>query len=85
MIFYGKVQGVFFRANTENKAIEIGINGWVRNVEDGTVEAVFEGEKDKIKMIITFCEKHQPYARVDNVNITWDEYQNEFDEFEIKD
>ena len=81
--FYGRVQGVFFRANTERKAIEIGINGWIRNVDDGTVEAVFEGAKDKIKEIISWCKKHQPHARVVNVNITWEEYLNEYDRFEI--
>ena len=84
VIFTGKVQGVFFRANTERKAIEIGVTGWVRNLEDGTVEAVFEGPKDKIKEIITWCSKRLQHARVDDVNITWNEYQNEFDEFEIR-
>lgn len=84
VIFYGRVQGVFFRANTERKAIELRINGWVRNMKDGTVEAIFEGEKDKIKDIITYCSKKQPHASVRDTQIRWEEYQNEFDEFEIK-
>jgi acylphosphatase len=84
VIFHGKVQGVFFRANTERKAIEIGVQGWIKNNQDGSVEAIFEGVKDKINEIITFCSKKQPHAQVENVKIEWEEYQNEFDEFEIK-
>ena len=82
--FYGKVQGVFFRANTERKAIELGLVGWVKNFEDGSVQAVFEGPKDKIMEIINWCSKHQPYAKVDNVELAWESYRNEFDNFEIK-
>ena len=84
MKFIGKVQGVFFRANTERKAIELKLNGWVKNFKDGSVVAVFEGPKDKIKEIIKWCSKHQPYAQVKDVKISWESYRNEFDEFEIK-
>jgi acylphosphatase len=84
VIFKGKVQGVFFRANTERKAIEMGILGWVRNRSDGAVDAVFEGPKDSVKDLIDWCAKSQPYARVDDLEITWEEYQNEFDEFEVR-
>ena len=84
VIFIGKVQGVFFRANTERKAKEIGVNGWIRNVEDGSVEAIFEGPKDKIKVLIVYCSKKQPHANVKDMKIDWQEYQNEFDEFIIR-
>ena len=53
--FYGRVQGVFFRANTERKAIEMGINGYVKNMPDGSVEAVFEGDETKVKKVIDWC------------------------------
>ena len=84
VVFKGKVQGVFFRANTERKAIELRIAGWVRNRDDGSVQAVFEGPKNRIEDLITWCQKHQPYAKVDDIEISWEEYQNEFDDFEIR-
>jgi acylphosphatase len=84
VIFKGKVQGVFFRANTERRAIELSLAGWVRNRSDGSVEAIFEGPRNKIIDVIEWCKKHQPHARVDDVKINWEEYQNEFDEFEIR-
>lgn len=84
VVFKGKVQGVFFRANTERKAIELRIAGWVRNSENETVEAVFEGPKNRIEELISWCEKNQPYAKVENTDIIWEEYQNEFDDFEIR-
>ena len=84
MIFAGKVQGVFFRANTERRAIDLGITGWVRNTPEGTVEAVFEGEKDKVQDLITWCGAHQPHARVKDTDVTWEEYQNEFHGFTIR-
>jgi acylphosphatase len=82
--FVGKVQGVFFRANTERKAIELGLVGWVMNFEDGSVRAIFEGPKDKIKEIIEWCSKHIPYAKVKDIELSWESYSNEFDNFEIK-
>ncbi len=82
--FKGKVQGVFFRANTERRANELKLTGWVRNKSDGSVEAVFEGPKNKIIEIIDWCKRHQPHARVDDVQLDWEQFQNEFDEFEIR-
>lgn len=84
VVFKGKVQGVFFRANTERKAIELNITGCVMNRPDSSVEAIFEGQKDQIRKCIDWCSKHQPYAKVNDMNVTWEEYQNEFDEFRIK-
>ena len=54
------------------------------NRPDGTVEAVFEGPKETIQELITWCSKHQQYARVTDTDITWEEYQNEFEKFKIK-
>lgn len=84
VLFNGKVQGVFFRANTERKAIESGITGWVKNRDDGTVEAIFEGEKNKIKGLVNWCTRHQPYAKVNDSHVIWESYKNEFDSFEIR-
>ncbi len=75
--FSGKVQGVFFRANTEKKARELGVNGWVRNLPDGRVEAVFEAEEPIVKELIEWCRTSQPYAKVSGVEIKWEEPEGE--------
>ncbi len=72
VIFGGKVQGVFFRANTRKKAFEYGIKGWVRNLSDGRVEAVFEGKKEDVERLIEWCRYHQPYAVVDDIKMEWE-------------
>ncbi|MEM7815853.1 MAG: acylphosphatase [Candidatus Aenigmatarchaeota archaeon] len=65
----GIVQGVFYRSWTEQTARGLGISGWVRNLPDGRVEAVFEGEKSKIERMIELCRKGPPRARVDKVEV----------------
>ena len=84
MIFKGRVQGVWFRANTQGKARELGIHGWVRNLQDGSVEAVFEGTKEDIEEAIQWCKTSQPHARVTSVDIIWEDYQDRFQGFEIR-
>lgn len=83
VIVSGIVQGVFFRVETKRAAEQIGVNGWVRNKPDGTVEAVFEGDKEKVDATINWCRKGPPTGRVDNVRITWETYQGEFTNFII--
>jgi acylphosphatase len=80
----GKVQGVFFRANTKDLAKKLGLKGWVRNTEDGNVECIFEGEKEKIEEMIDFVRKGPPGARVEDVEIKWEEFRNEFEDFRIR-
>jgi len=82
--FSGKVQGVFFRANTRDKAREKSVKGWVKNLKDGRVEAVFEGPEEKVADVIEFCRKNQPHARVDDVEIEEEEPTGEFESFRIK-
>jgi len=82
--FSGKVQGVFFRANTRDKAQEKGVKGWVKNLRDGRVEAVFEGPEEKVDDVIEFCKKNQPHARVDDIEIQEEEPTSQFDSFRIK-
>ena len=84
VIFAGRVQGVWFRANTHGKASELGITGLVRNLPNGSVEAVFEGPEELVKETIEWCKTSQPHARVDNVNVAWKKYTGEFEGFEIK-
>ena len=80
----GRVQGVFFRTETKHKADRYGVKGWVGNLPDGRVEAVFEGEEEAVKTLIEFCKRGPPDARVTNVDLTWESYTGEFDGFKIK-
>src|SRR3989441_2765084 len=73
VVFRGRVQGVYFRANCADKAEELGLDGYVRNMHDGTVEAVFEGDKSLIETCIDLNRKSQPYARVEAVEGKWSE------------
>jgi acylphosphatase len=84
VIIHGIVQGVFFRANTRDEAVRIGVGGWVRNLPDGTVQALFEGEKKKVEEIIGWCHKGPPGARVSRVDIFWEPYKGDFRQFDIR-
>jgi len=80
----GRVQGVFFREYTKKKAKELGVKGWVKNLKDGRVEAVFEGEDKAVEEIVKWCWEGSPYARVENVETTEEDYSDEFGNFEIR-
>jgi acylphosphatase len=84
VIITGRVQGVFFRQKTKEKAQSLSLTGWVKNLPNGQVEAIFEGEKENIKKIIAFLWVGPPLARVDNLDIQEEPYQGEFASFEIK-
>jgi len=80
----GYVQGVFFRHETSKVARNFNVNGWVRNLPDGQVEAVFEGEKENVEEMVKFCRRGPPGAQVDNVEVKWETYRGEFPSFEIR-
>ncbi len=61
----------------------MGVFGWVKNLSDGTVEAVFEGEKEDIEEVIRMLRDEHPIARVDKIGLVWAEYRNQYDRFEI--
>lgn len=84
VIISGDVQGVFFRANTRQRAKALGIMGWVRNTPDGKVEAVFEGEKQNIEKMISFCKEGPSAAKVKDIDVNWETYKNEFEGFNIR-
>ncbi len=65
VIVRGRVQGVFFRASTRDRALALGLAGWVRNLADGSVEAVFEGAANAVAAGVDFCRTGPEYARVD--------------------
>ena len=84
VIISGKVQGVFYRASTRDKAVRIGVTGWVKNLPGGNVEAVFQGEKNKVMQMIEWCKKGPAYSKVDDVSVTWEEPSGEFGNFEVR-
>ena len=71
-IVRGRVQGVFFRAEASSRARSLGLVGWVRNVPDGTVEAVFEGEQEHVDSMLHWCEHGPAGARVESVDVEWE-------------
>ena len=77
----GRVQGVFYRASTKNKAEQLGLKGWVRNTSDGLVEAVFEGEETAVKDMISWCHKGPRSAEVSDVTVDYTKFLGEFEEF----
>lgn len=79
----GRVQGVFFRAHTRDEARALGLKGWVRNLPDGRVAAVFEGERTKIDRMLAWCHQGPPYAAVDEVLVNWQPYQGDLEDFRI--
>lgn len=79
----GTVQGVFYRANTRDAARERGVEGWVRNLDDGRVEAVFEGDEAAVESMVEWCHTGSPRARVDSVEVE-DEESEGVEGFEIR-
>lgn len=80
----GKVQGVFFRSETQSLAKKLGFTGWVRNLEDGRVEILAEGEKEKLEKLVEWAKKGPERAKVNGLDLEWQEYQGAFENFEIK-
>lgn len=80
----GRVQGVFYRSNTRRKAQELGLTGWVRNLPDGRVEIVAEGERGKLERLIEWCWSGPPLARVERVESKWEKPKGEFNSFIIR-
>jgi acylphosphatase len=65
----GKVQGVWFRASTKDQAEKYSVNGWVRNMKDGRVEALFEGDADAVDAMVDWCHQGSPLANVKDVKV----------------
>ncbi len=84
VVIDGRVQGVFFRASTREEARVLALTGWVRNCSDGNVEAVFEGEKDKVEQMLKWCEAGPPGAKVIDIKSNWEAPTGEFGNFSIE-
>jgi acylphosphatase len=84
LIVSGKVQGVFFRASTREKAEQLGIGGSARNLPDGRVEIIADGDQASLQQFIAWCHEGPPLSRVKNVAVTDMETSQFFDRFEIR-
>ena len=83
VIVEGRVQGVFFRNHTQEMASKLGVTGWVKNRRDGSVEAVFEGDRDRVDQMIQWCHRGPSEARVTKVHSAWENYTGEFEDFSV--
>ena len=79
----GKVQGVYFRQNTKEVATKYNVTGWVRNLPDGRVEAVFEGGEKDVSDVIEWCHDGPPNASVQDVSVKFQKYSGEFTDFSV--
>jgi acylphosphatase len=77
VIVKGRVQGVFFRAETARRARSLGLAGWVRNNPDGTVEAVFEGDRERVESMVEWSGRGPALAEVDGVEVEWEQPRND--------
>ena len=80
----GRVQGVYFRHHTQQEALKHNISGWVRNLPDGRVEAVFEGGELDVNTMLSFCRSGPPRADVESVDVTEEPFVGEFRDFDIR-
>ena len=80
----GQVQGVFFRDSTRERAEELGLAGWVRNMPDGRVEALFEGPSDRVREMVRWCEEGPSHAEVENVETEFEASRGDLTGFKVR-
>ena len=80
----GVVQGVFFRHHTREQAVRLGVTGWVRNLPDGRVEVLVEGEDEAVDRLVAYCRKGPPGAQVTRIQIDVEKWTGEFKDFAVK-
>ena len=83
LIVSGRVQGVFFRAETQSQALRLHLNGWVRNMSDGRVEILIEGDEGDVNRMIAWCHKGPRLAVVENIDFFDESFKGEYKDFEI--
>ena len=84
VILYGYVQGVFFRAFASERATQLGLTGYVRNLSRGTVEVNAEGERKQLDQLIGYLKNGPPSAKVEKVVTNWSEYTGRYSRFSIR-
>lgn len=80
---FGRVQRVFFRSSTRREALRLGVAGWVRNLSDGRVEALFEGDSNKVNEMIEFCKNGPSSAIVEKIEVFWEAHVGDIGDFRI--
>ena len=80
----GKVQGVFFREETREKAEQLGLAGWVRNLPDGRVEALFEGPSERVREMVGWCREGPFHAEVEDVDTEFEASEGDLEGFEVR-
>jgi acylphosphatase len=83
VLIEGRVQGVFFRYHNQEAALKLDLKGWVKNRRDGRVEAVFEGDKERVDQIVQWCHRGPSEAKVTNVHHFSEDYRGEFEDFSV--
>jgi len=81
---FGRVQGVWFRDSTRNKASKLNVAGWVKNMPDGSVYLEAEGEEEELKLFEKWLHSGSPMSRVDKVDLNWIEPSKSYDSFEMR-
>jgi len=84
LFIQGRVQGVSFRYYTMQEARSLGLTGWVRNLWDGRVEVLLDGDDDAVKQMVEWCQRGPPSSVVEDVEITWEESTAEFNNFRVR-
>ena len=84
VLISGHVQGVFYRASTQRQANSLALRGWVRNLPDGRVEAVFEGEQAIVERMVAWCRIGPPNAYVTDVDVRFEPFTGEFIGFGVR-
>lgn len=84
VLIFGRVQGVNFRAATQRHAQSLNVHGYIRNLPDGRVEAVFEGDEASVQQAIDWCHSGPPVADVDHVEVDWQAPTGEFNGFSVR-
>ncbi len=84
IIVTGRVQGVYFRANTCREGRRLGINGWVRNLESDKVEVLAEGDDERIRNLVKYCHRGPEAARVDDIKVEYEEPKEDLEPFSIR-
>jgi acylphosphatase len=80
----GQVQGVFFRDSAREKAEQLGLGGWVKNLPDGRVEALFEGPSESVREMIQWCDQGPPHAAVEDVDTEFEASHGDLEGFEVR-
>ena len=80
----GRVQGVFYRQSTKETALRLGLTGWAKNCPDGSVEAIFEGEREAVDAALEWCRQGPAAAHVTGVAVDWRDFKDEFPGFGIR-